>query len=215
MTRYRALIFDLDGTLCDSRLDITNAVNHARTSLGLEPISVDEVTGHVGDGMTRLLQRSFAGRPDLVEAARPLFMDHYSRHLADNTTVYDGVAEGLRALEAAGQAMAVLTNKPQEFSRRLLDRFGLLARFRLVVGGDTFPTRKPDPQGALAIAEALDAEPAATLIVGDNHTDLVTARHAGMHCVYCTYGFGRRQGEHCDYSAPSFCDVVGICLGRA
>ena len=211
----QALIFDLDGTLCDTRVDLANAVNHARTRLGLAPLTVAEVTGYVGDGLAKLIARSFADRSELVEAALPLYREHYAAHLLDNSPLYDGVAEGLAALSALGAPMAVLTNKPEGYAREMLDHYGLSRYMKHIYGGDSFSTHKPDPEGVLAITRSYGIAPAETLLVGDNHTDLAAARAAGMPSVFCTYGFGRRNDEPCDATADSFADVVRLFTDRA
>ena len=210
MTPLKAIIFDLDGTLCDTRVDLAHAVNHARRQLGLGALSVDEVTAYVGDGLAKLLQRSFHGDTAKAELARDLFMDHYSQHLLENSPLYDGVAQGLEVLHGAGVPMAVLTNKPEAFARTMVEHYGLAQHMVTVVGGDTFATRKPDPEGALSILVEMGTAPSETLMVGDNHTDLATAQKTGMPSVFCAWGFGRRQGQACDYAAESFGEVVAL-----
>jgi len=211
--RYQTVIFDLDGTLADTRRDLAEAVNHARRALGLAPHSIDKIVSCVGDGMTLLLRRVMDGDHDLAEAARPHFMDHYSANLVTHTTLYPGVEQGLRRLAGLGARMAVLTNKPEGFSRAILERFGVARLFAGVVGGDTFPTRKPDPQGALALMRQLGASPGQTLMAGDNHTDLITAQRAGMDAVYCSYGFGHHAEAGYTHEAACFQDIVEIVAG--
>jgi len=212
MMRWDAAIFDLDGTLCDSRLDLTNAVNHARRQLGFGPLSAEEVSRYVGDGMTKLLERAFHGQRECVEPARPHFRQHYEAHLVDHTTLYEGVRDGFERLAETSLKMAVLTNKPEHFARLMLEHYGLADHFELVAGPDTFNTRKPDPRGALAIARTLESSAERTVIVGDNHTDLSTAGAAGMQVIFCTYGFGRQDGRPCDFTADSFGEVVRLLL---
>jgi phosphoglycolate phosphatase len=214
MSRFRAAIFDLDGTLIDTRVDLANAVNHARGRLGLDPLSVDEITRYVGDGLTKLLERSFRGRPELVEPARQLFKEHYEAHLVDHSPLYEGVREGVERLAGLNLGMAVLTNKPELFARSIVEHYGLADRFAIVAGPDTYDARKPDPKGALAIARTLGTAPDEMVFVGDNHTDLATAKAAGMQALFCTYGFGRRDGQPYDFSADTFEDVVCIIGGR-
>jgi phosphoglycolate phosphatase len=210
MTRFRAIILDLDGTLCDTRVDLANAVNHARARFGLGPMTVAEVAACVGDGARRLMERAFADRPECVTPALASFADHYRRHLADHSPPYPGVAEGLAGLADEGAPMAVLTNKPQAMAKALLDHHGLARFLRFIHGGDSFPAHKPDPVGALAIMAALGVKPAETLMAGDNHTDLMTARAAGTASVFCEYGFGRQGDAPCDFRAAAFSDVVRI-----
>lgn len=206
----RAAVFDLDGTLIDSRADLARAVNFAREQLGYGPLPREEIVTYVGDGMTKLLERAFHGRADLVEPSRPHFTEFYSEHLLDDTALYAGVAEGLTALAERGTPMAVLTNKPEGFARRILEGYGLAACFVGIAGGDTFPTRKPNPDGALALLARMGAKPDETLMVGDNHTDLRTAQRAGMPSVFCEYGFGSRDGAEPDYVVAAFEQVARL-----
>ncbi|HRU07707.1 MAG TPA: HAD-IA family hydrolase [Candidatus Brocadiia bacterium] len=208
--RYQAIIFDLDGTLIDTRRDLTEAINHARKVLGLAPLAIEKVVKCVGDGMTLLLRRVMDGDHQLAEAARPHFMDHYGANLVTHTTLYPGVQEGLRRLADLGVRMAVLTNKPERFSRAILEHFKLAPLFVGIVGGDTHPTRKPDPQGALALLKRMRPQPAQTLMAGDNHTDLITAQRAGMDSVYCAYGFGHHAEAGYTHEAACFMDIVDI-----
>lgn len=206
----RAAIFDLDGTLVDTRSDLAAAVNHARGEMGFDPLPQQEIVGYVGEGMTRLLARSFHGRVDLVETARPFFMSHYAEHLLDNSPLYPGVSEGIERLASRGAPMSALTNKPEAFARRMLERYGLARCLIDVVGGDTFPTQKPDPAGALALLEKMDATAAETFMVGDNHTDLRTAAACGMPAVYCDYGFGSLDGLTPDRRVAAFSEIVQL-----
>jgi len=215
MTAPRALIFDLDGTLCDTRADLANAVNYARAQFDLDPLSVNEITSYVGDGTLKMLERSFHGCLDMAEAALPHYGEHYAAHLADGSPLYEGVAAGVLTLADAGALMAVLTNKPEGFARELLDHHGLTRFMRHVFGGDTFATRKPDPEGALALIESFGVTPSETLMIGDNHTDLRTAHNAGMPAAFCAYGFGRQDGAPCDVTIESFGKIVEIFQGAA
>ena len=207
---YKALIFDLDGTLVSTRTDLANAVNYARVQMGFAPLDTEVVVGYVGEGLTRLLERAFEGRKELVGPAREHFSRHYAEHLVDNSPLYDGVAEGLAELAALGARMAVLTNKGEGFSRAILDHHGLSRFMADVVGGDTLGAIKPSPEGAMRLLGALGATPEAALMVGDHHTDLATATATGMASVFCEYGFGDRRGLQSDYDAHRFADVVEI-----
>ena len=213
--RPLAILFDLDGTLVDTRADLANAINHARTQLGREPLDRDTIVSYVGDGMAKLIERSFDGRADRLERARALFDAHYAEHLTDNSPLYDGVKQGLAELAELDARMAVLTNKPERFARRLLDRHALTPYLRGVVGGDSLPTHKPDPEGALALLRAMDAPAEHAFMVGDHHTDLVTARRAGMRSVFCAYGFGAHREAPRDDVAHSFAEVTRIVRDAA
>jgi phosphoglycolate phosphatase len=178
-------VFDLDGTLVDSREDLFLAVDHALAELGLPARSREEVVGYVGDGAVSLVSRAIAPREELLEPALALWREHYNRHLLDHTRLYPGIAA---VLGSARIPMAVHTNKPGAMARRILDGLGVLARFAVVVGGDDAP-RKPDPTGLLGICARVGAEPAETVLVGDSAVDLATATAAGVRFVPVTWGF--------------------------
>lgn len=178
-------VFDLDGTLVDSREDLFLAVDHALAELGLPARSREEVVGYVGDGAVSLVSRAIAPREELLEPALALWREHYNRHLLDHTRLYPGIAA---VLGSARIPMAVHTNKPGAMARRILDGLGVLARFAVVVGGDDAP-RKPDPTGLLGICARVGAEPAETVLVGDSAVDLATAGAAGVRFVPVTWGF--------------------------
>jgi phosphoglycolate phosphatase len=181
----RLAIFDLDGTLVDSREDIFRAVEHALATLSLPPRTIEEVTGFVGEGAARLMARSVAPNDHLLEPALAAWRAHYTEHLLDRTRLYPGVAA---ALASARCALAVHTNKPGDMARRILAGLGVLARFAAVVGGDDGP-RKPDPAGTLEIMARLDAAPEETVFIGDSRVDCETAAAAGIRFVAVTWGF--------------------------
>ncbi|HEX5760789.1 MAG TPA: HAD-IA family hydrolase [Thermoanaerobaculia bacterium] len=188
----RALVFDLDGTLVDSRRDLATALNRTRAELGLPPLMLAEVVGMVGEGARRLVEKAIG--PDVPpERFEPVFgryLQHYRAVLLDTTRPYDGVPEALERL-AARYPLAVLTNKPEELSRALLAGLGLLGWFAALLGGDSLPSRKPDPAGLLHLAARLGAPPADVLLVGDSAIDAATARAAGARFALVTWGFPR------------------------
>lgn len=181
----RLAIFDLDGTLVDSREDLAQAVNHALSQVGVPQRSLAEVTHFVGDGAAKLMSRSLASNDQLLDPALDAWADYYRDHLLDHTRLYPGLAE---VLAAAQRTLAVQTNKPGEMARAILQGLGVAGRFAQVVGGDEGP-RKPDPAGALAIASQLGARPEETVFIGDSKVDLETARAAGMRFVAVTWGY--------------------------
>jgi phosphoglycolate phosphatase len=186
---YEHVVFDLDGTLIDSRADLAAAVNHVRTCLGLPSIVPETVYAYVGDGARALVERALGpADADRVSAALALFMDYYAAHLLDATRPYPGVAETLERLAARGIALSVLTNKPVAMSRAILDGLGLLPRFVEVIGGDSLPTRKPDPAG-LELLRGLTATPRErVLLVGDSPVDVHTAAAGGV--AFCGVAWG-------------------------
>jgi phosphoglycolate phosphatase len=185
------LIFDLDGTLIDSKLDLAHAVNAARLHLGMPPIENDRVYSYVGDGAPVLMRRALGPEASdaQVQQALEYFYSYYRDHMLDHTVPYPGVRESLDRLRAAGVKMAVLTNKPVRFSQGIVEGLGLKDYFFRVYGGNSFPEKKPDPAGVEALMREAGAAREATLMIGDSAVDVRTARNAGILCCGVTYGF--------------------------
>jgi phosphoglycolate phosphatase len=192
----RALIvFDLDGTLVDSRLDLAESTNEMLGSYGRAGLPVDDVARMVGDGARRLVERALAASGLEVDVGEALdrFRAVYDRRLLVHTRPYPGIPE-LVARAAESAALAVLTNKPEPPSRRLLEAFALSPRFGWVIGGDSGFPRKPDPAGLRHLMSAADVPPARTLVVGDSMIDVETARRADASVCVAKYGFGHLRG---------------------
>jgi phosphoglycolate phosphatase len=185
------LVFDLDGTLVDSRRDIAESANELLASLDAPPLDHDEVVRMVGEGARLLVSRVLAagGAREDLEAAYARFSAIYERRLADHTRPYPGVVAGLEQL-AERFTLAVLTNKPQHHTDRLLDALDLRRYFVQALGGDTAHGRKPDPAGLTSLVAAAGAVPAAALLLGDSWVDAETARRAGTRFCFADYGFG-------------------------
>ncbi|HEU4384048.1 MAG TPA: HAD hydrolase-like protein [Anaeromyxobacteraceae bacterium] len=181
----RLALFDLDGTLVDSREDLYLAVRHALSALGLPARSPEDVISYVGEGAARLLERAIDPQQHLLEPALAAWRSHYGQHLLDHTRLYPGIGP---ALASARCALAVHTNKPGAMARRILEGLGVLSRFGAVVGGDEAP-RKPDPTGTLEIMVRLDASPGEAVFVGDSRVDQETAAAAGVRFVAVSWGF--------------------------
>ena len=190
------IVFDLDGTLIDSRLDLAESTNEMLASYGAVPLPVDRVAMMVGEGARVLVERALAAagldsaEPDALARFRAI----YDRRLLGHTRPYDGIPDLVQGL-SVGHTLAVLTNKPDEPSRRLLDAFGLSRHFRGVIGGDGEYGRKPDPAGLQALMNEYDATPSGTWLVGDSMIDVETARRAGTRMCVALYGFGQLRGE--------------------
>jgi len=187
----RLLVFDLDGTLVDSSRDIAAAVNAAlaRVSPGTPAIPLDAILSFVGEGARLLVERSLR-HADLglsADEVLPVYVECYAERLLDTTRLYPGVAEALDAL--AGPTLAVLTNKPGDFSRRILEGLGVARRFARVLGAGDVPSRKPDPGGLLRLMAETEAAPGETWMVGDSATDVAVARAAGVRVAGVTWGF--------------------------
>ena len=187
----RLVVFDLDGTLIDSRQDLADAANALIVERGGAPLPVDAVTRMVGEGAALLVRRALtaAGLPADVDAALPRFLELYDDRLLANTRLYPGTAEALEAL--AGRAtLAVLTNKPQRPTEAILGGLHVDRYFVRVIGGDTPFGRKPDPAGLQHLISALHSSTEETVLVGDSAIDLRTARAAGVRICLVAYGFG-------------------------
>jgi phosphoglycolate phosphatase len=198
----RLLIFDLDGTLIDSKRDLTDSVNATRRWAGLPELSDTIVSSYVGNGAPVLIQRAFpdATEDELKNLLR-YFLDYYREHMLDATTLYPGVREALDQLHDADSALAVLTNKPVRFSIRLLEGLALDMHFFRVYGGNSFAEKKPHPLGINLLMAESGFSPERTIMVGDSAVDVRTARNAGVQACGVSWGF---QPETFSEAAPDF-----------
>ena len=185
------LIFDLDGTLVDTKLDLARAVNATRSHMGMAPLENERVYSYVGNGAPLLIRRALGDQAseEQVEEALEFFLEYYREHYLDYTTLYPGVKESLDRLHAAGKRMAVLTNKPVRISQAIVDGLGVHDRFFQVYGGNSFDFKKPNPIGVEALRKEAGVSRDRTLMVGDSSVDVQTARNAGIPCCGVTYGF--------------------------
>jgi len=190
------VIFDLDGTLTDSRLDLVHSVNAALRHIGRPELPEDVIASYVGDGAPVLIQRALGGEQvDEATVRRGLdfFLKYYREHKLDHTTVYEGITEALAAIQNSGNGtprkMAVLSNKPVVPSRAIVKALGLGPFFSQIYGGNSFATKKPDPEGAQKLLEEYGVAPHHAAIIGDSHVDIATGRNAGMATIGVTYGF--------------------------
>lgn len=183
--------FDMDGTLIDSAADIGAAVNRMRVSFGLAPLPRESVVRMVGSGARVLVARALADTPgaDLDEAFRR-YRHEYDTHLIDETRLYPGVTEALKALKSAGFRLAVFTNKPYGSTCFILKGLGIDSFFSVVVGADSGFPLKPEPDALYHILKETDASADRSWMVGDNWTDIDSGRAAGFRTAYCTYGYG-------------------------
>jgi phosphoglycolate phosphatase len=185
------LIFDLDGTLIDSRLDLANSVNATRAHMGMPALANERVYSYVGNGAPMLIRRAMGPRATEaeIEEALEFFLEHYREHPLDYTTLYPGVHEALDRLRAAGKRMAVLTNKPAKISRAIVEGLGVGGHFFAVYGGNSFEFKKPNPVGVEALMRESGIPRERTLMVGDSSVDIQTALNAGVRSCGVTYGF--------------------------
>jgi phosphoglycolate phosphatase len=190
------VIFDLDGTLIDSRLDLVHSVNAALRHIHRPELPDDVIASYVGDGAPILIQRALGGEAvdeALVRKGLEFFLSYYREHKLDHTTVYPGIQEALAAIQRSGNGtprkMAVLSNKPANPSRAIVESLGLGRYFSQIYGGNSFATKKPNPEGALRLVSENGVRPDQTAIVGDSHVDIRTGSNAGLWTVAVTYGF--------------------------
>ncbi len=198
----KLVIFDLDGTLIDSRLDLVHSVNAALRHIGRAALPDEVIASYVGDGAPILIQRALGGDAvdePLVRQGLQFFLSYYREHKLDHTTVYAGVKEALVAVQSASNGvprkMAVLTNKPVVPSRVIVEALGLGPFFSQVYGGNSFGSKKPDPEGARMLVEESGVRPEEAAIVGDSHVDVETGQNAGLWTVGVNYGFAPHSLE--------------------
>jgi phosphoglycolate phosphatase len=186
----RLLIFDLDGTLIDSRLDLVYSVNATLEHLGRAPLAHEVIESYVGNGVAALVHRALGpgAFEEQVKHAQEFFLDYYRAHMLDNTVLYPGVREALEAL--GGRSMAVLTNKPVRFSEEILKGLDAARYFRFVYGGNSFSCKKPDPVGVQTLLRDLGTSANEAMMIGDSAVDVRTARNAGIWSCGVSYGLG-------------------------
>lgn len=208
----RALIFDLDGTLIDSKRDLIHSVNAMLLEMGREELHQDTISGYIGHGAPQLIGRALGDSATEEERDRALkfFLGYYEDHKMDTTCAYPGVPEALEQL--APFPMAILTNKPLRISRRILEALGLAKYFRAVYGGNSFETKKPDPLGARTILRELGAAPHEAMLIGDSEVDVQTARNAGTLAAAVNYGFGThdRAAHPADIYLDRLADLAAL-----
>jgi phosphoglycolate phosphatase len=182
------LIFDLDGTLVDSRKDLSSSVNYVRASYGLPGLSEEAISGYIGDGAQMLIQRALGKEADASDVQDGLqkFLSYYRDHMLDESVLYAGVAETLARLSDC--RLAVLTNKPVRFSKMMLEGLGILQLFASVYGGNSFERKKPDPVGVFQILSDTNGRIEDTWMIGDSAIDVMTGRNAGA--VTCGVSWG-------------------------
>ena len=190
MSSADLLIFDLDGTLLDSKQDLADSVNATRAFMGLPPLPLNIVSSYVGNGAPMLVRRALPDADDWqLEEALRYFLDYYREHMLDATTLYTGVREALDRFHDARVPMAILTNKPVRFSIQLMEGLELDLHFFRIYGGNSFPEKKPHPMGIDALVAEARAERERTIMVGDSAVDVLTARNANVRSCGVSWGF--------------------------
>jgi phosphoglycolate phosphatase len=205
----RALIFDLDGTLINSREDLIESVNAMLVEVGRARLPDEVIAGYNGHGAPVLVARALGAAATEEKRGRALqfFLAHYEEHKMDHTCAYPGVVEGLAELSRRRVPMAVLTNKPVRISVRILEALGLAKHFQVIYGGNSFATKKPDPLGAKTILGELSTGATEAMVVGDSEVDMQTARNAGCLAAAVNFGFGVH--DRVAYPADIYIDEFG------
>jgi phosphoglycolate phosphatase len=212
-------IFDLDGTLIDSKADIACGLNLALARMNLGPLPVSRVADFIGDGMQKLIERTLresTGREpesDRVRECIALFSEEYELHLLDQTKLFPRVIETLDRLSWA--KFAILSNKPEGFCRRILKGLGIASRFSTILGGDSTDARKPDPTGVLRAMELCEAVPSATMMVGDSPVDIEAGKAAGTFTCGVAGGFRSKEQLEtagCDLLVDDLLELTDIIM---
>jgi phosphoglycolate phosphatase len=206
----KLLMFDLDGTLVDTCRDITNALNHALNSYGLKGLTVEDTKKLVGEGLTKLVEKVLGGEKDrLRDDVLGKFLDYYQEHIADYSREYPYVRDTLEML--TGYKKAVISNKRESLSTRLLDLLGILKYFDLVVGSDTTSEKKPSAVPVIYVLQRLHVSTADALMIGDSNYDIEAARKAGVRTIAVTYGYrGRQYLADADFVIDSFGSLPAV-----
>lgn len=190
-------IFDLDGTLVNTITDLGSSVSYALARLGFPKRTMEEYTRFVGNGTLKLIQRSvpeeFKDDAAVVAHAHSLFKDYYAEHYCDTSRIYDGMLEAVEELKTRGIMLSVLTNKPDEFAVKIMDRLFPKGTFNHVQGAREGVPKKPDPTAELEIMRLFGADPANTVHIGDSDVDVFTAHNAAIKCIGCSWGFRSRE----------------------
>jgi len=189
--RWRAMLFDLDGTLADTAPDLAAAANAMRVDRGLDALPIGPLRSVASQGARGLLRVAFDLVPEAAdyEAMKEEFLSRYEANLAVHTRLFDGMAEVLDALEARGLAWGIVTNKATRFTAPLMKHLGLAARASSIVSGDTTPFTKPHPAPLLRAAEDMDLPPSECVYVGDDHRDILAGHAAGMDTIAAAWGY--------------------------
>ena len=202
---YKLVVFDCDGTLFDTRRDITDSVNYARKHFCLPELSLENVTAFVGNGVSVLAEKSFRGTGIKTGDALAKIMEYYSSHSSDKAIPYEGVTETLPQLK---NILAIISNKPKKLVDELLADHGIEKFFQDVIGGDTFENRKPDPEPLLYLMAKHGIKPEETIVIGDHSPDIEMAKNAGAASIYCNYGFFGNDTLGADYSINRFPELL-------
>jgi len=207
-TPKKVILFDLDGTLIDSAPDLALAVNHMLETLQREPFHADTIRSWVGNGAQTLVKRGLSGSsviddnidPELFAQALEIFLDFYAQNLCVSTVTYPNVLTTLNTLKSKGYRLALVTNKPYDFTNPLLEGLALTELFELCLGGDSLAKKKPDPMPLLHVCKQLGVDTSECIMIGDSKNDILAASAANMQSIGVTYGYN--YNEHISHYEP-------------
>jgi phosphoglycolate phosphatase len=207
-----AALFDLDGTLIDSLDDLTDAVNHMLAGFGRPQLDPQQVRQLIGKGARNLVQRSLASdSPDEIDRGLADFNDFNTLHIADKSRLYPGIPELLKRMNGNGITLAVISNKPEELSRKILKELHIGDLFDVIAGGDTFSEMKPSPLPLRTVIRELGCNPAETVMIGDSINDIQAGNRAGITTIGCRWGYGGPEElTGADFQADSPRDLLDI-----
>ena len=212
------LIFDLDGTLVDSKKDLINSVNAMRSFMQLPALAEPLIASYIGRGAPALMRSALGDEASQQEVDRALefFLGYYREHMLDETRLYPGVAESLDRFQSGGLPMAILTNKPVGFSQLMIERLNLSGHFLKIYGGNSFEQKKPHPIGIETLLAETGSRKEEALMIGDSAVDIRTARNAGVESCGVTYGFQPETfvDEPPDFTVDRMADLVTRIFGK-
>ncbi len=210
MKKIKGIIFDLDGTLIDSRKDLAISMNLTLKDFNLEKLDFETLVSFIGNGTRKFVERSFKNTKIDINKALSIYKNHYSEHLADETFCYSGVNELLQKLKDFSVKCSIITNKHEEATLDILKILKINSFFDIILGGDSIPYLKPSPEPLLYVAEKWRSKPEELLMVGDNWTDVAAARNAGIKSVYVNFGFGNLKNEKPDFTVEQPEEILNL-----
>ena len=205
---YRTVIFDLDGTLIDSKKDIAISVNRTLEALGFPQKRAEEIYDLIGEGVYRLIAGALGDHDEKVNVGIEIFRSDYQRHLLDHTVCYPGIYEVLDQL--SDKFLSIITNKPKEFTIPILNRLGLVHHFDLIISGDDGWPKKPAPDSIYEVMNRSKKLPSETINIGDHFTDILAGKNAGILTCWASYGFGKKRDLVPDMIIQEPLDLLGL-----
>jgi 2-phosphoglycolate phosphatase len=210
MEKKSMVIFDLDGTLIDSRRDLATGVNLMRAHYKLPALDLETVSTYIGNGARKLAERAVAGNDICVDDAFNLMRNFYTEHMFEQTSLYPGVLEGLKMIKEKKYYTSIVTNKPDDSCKAILDHLNLSEYFDVILGASDRYMLKPEPEMLFAVMNETNSIPESSWMVGDNYTDMESGERAGVKTCFVTYGFGKLKQCNFDLSVNSLPELAAF-----